>query len=640
MAEVSRIQIFENGGTSEDQNILALPPMFSDEGSENVRLVKTGQITVLDGWEQVNATPLVSTGGQALRMLGLFQYKKTDGSFTSWVVVGEDIFDETEVWHSTDDGATWTRLVNFPISTANTVVDMAQLGDDLQIVWQDASIVPQTYDGATVLPTGQTQPPALTVAETSVVGVLQGIYQYKQADIDDEGIVGPASPASPAQSIDDLRNLVSSIQVPTPPSTATRIFRTTGDGGVFYVVVDLTDGETEYEDNLDDRTLLSRQAEIINAGDPPPIETRFVEDHRARQFYADETTIYPSDLNLGQSVPLSNSFQVGEGQQGGDPIVGMSGDYRGELIIWKEHSVYRLSGSGRQTWNLIRTSASEGTPTHRSAVLVPAGAKYTDDQGMTSTITPSYAYFSSDNKLRLFDGDSDVVISDSIQDAVAASYYDFRRAVVGVHVPSYDWVVWWLPTGFGSEFATVAWDYGHGVMHANAAPALPNLATPWLGDSATDNEFIMAGTAFIDGLMWRIFNGTTNGGAARTATLRLKPFDAGVPGVQKTMRDIETYHDGITGAQTSLKVNIYEGFTSAGAGTPFVTLNYDNLANPAGTALVSTGQTELQNDFARYPVQMAFVVEVKYEGEDQWSFLGFTPGVQPYSAAPARTRTA
>lgn len=636
MPEVTRIPIFENGGTAEDTSILALPPMFSDAGSANVRLEKNGQITVLDGWAQLNATPLQSTGGQLLRFLGLFQYKKTDGSFASWVIVGEDLIDETEVWHSTDDGATWTRLVNFPSASGAAVVDMAQLGDDLIIVWDDASIAPQLYDGATVTPAGQTRPAALTIVELADVGVLQGVYQYKQADIDEDGIVGPASPASPPTSIDDKRNNVTGIQVPTPPHTATRIFRTTGDGGVFYVVVDLTDGETEYEDNLDDRTLLSRQAEIINSGEPPPATVKHVEDHRNRQFYSDDSTVYPSDIALGDSVPPSNSFKVGEGQQGGDVIVGMSGDYRGELIIWKEHSVYRLSGSGRQTWNLIRTSAAEGTPTHRSAVLVPAGAKYAEGQ----TTTPSYAYYSTDNKIRLFDGENDTIISDPIQDTLEKTYYDFRRAVVGTHVPSYEWIVWWLPTGVGPAFRTVAWDYSHGVMHADAAPYLPDLGTPWLGDSSLEEQFIMAGSSWIDGLVYRVFNGTTNGGSDREAVVRLKPFDAGVPSIQKTLRDFESFHDGITGAQTSLTINVYEGFQSAGTGTPFVTLDLSSLAVPAGESLVSSGQVELMNTNARYPVQMAFVVEVKYQGTENWSFLGYTPGVQPYSPAPSRTRTA
>jgi len=624
-------QVLVHGGTSEQASDLALPDLFSPRNSQNVRVSKLGEVKSVNGHAELNAaSQIVSTNGQNMAVTGIWFYE--NGATRRLVAVGDDGTDEVEVWHSTNDGVTWSRLKTLGATAVGRTPDADQLDDKLYIVF-GAGVAVQSYNGTACTDAGQTRPAAVSVAVVAgATGNLSGQYQYRQALVDSSGIVGPASPVSSSITVSGGRATVGNLD--SSGAGGLRVFRTTGDGGVFFATADFENGSVpaSFDDNLSDRDLRDRQAEMVNSGDAPP-KVSFAEQHRSRMFYLDDDTIYPSDPNLGQSVPAFNSFKVGQGQDSGDVTTGFSGDFRGEGIVWREHSVWRLVGDGRESWNTIRTGASVGTPTHRSAVRIEAGASYVNEKGDAEiTDRTAYFYVGTDNTLRLFLGDADVSIGAPLQDTLDRINYAARGAIRAVDYPPYGWVLIGLPLDANTKISHwVAWDYKRGFCHSNAVTFFPQLRDVALASTASVGHYLVGGGDAAS--VFRLFVDNDAGGANITIRIWEKPSSLGVPHRLKVARSCEPWFLP-QAASTTVTMKLYEGFADIGA-TEFESYTFELQESDVDVA--SPGQKELTHDTTgRYAVSTAFTISWEIASQKDITFLGRILGFQVLPPSESR----
>lgn len=633
---IQRQQVLIQGGDSESASDLTVPDLFSPRYSQNMRVLKLGEIESVEGFALQNAaSQIVSTNGQPMEISGIWHYRDEQDN-RRIVAVGDDLSDEVEIWHSIDGGFNWVRLKAMGAVGVGRTPNADMLDNDLFIAFGDGIKV-QKYDGsATVIDAGQARPAQLATPTTSAnTSGMDGQYSYKQALIDADGLIGPASPASDVISVNNgLRVNIAGIT--TAGAQGTRLFRNTGDGFVFYALVDLVAGETEYEDSLDDRTLLDRQAEIVNAGDPPP-EYDFCFQHKSRIIYMNRDTVAPSDLNIGESVPVENSFRVGQGQDQGDFTTGGSGDFRGEAIIWRERSVWRMTGDGRESWNLIRTGASIGTVSYLSTVRLESGATFTDEKGESGqTDRPAYFYVTPANEFKVFLGDADLTVSAPLQDTLERINYAARDKCRAIEIRSYGWVIVGLPLD-SSEVINhwVAWDYKRGFYYSNVGEFLPSIRSIVLSESAADAEIVIAGGALPSqgGDVFRFYNGYSADGSDYTIRLWEKPASLGVPGRLKILRHVEPWFEPTAGA-VSVTLNVYEGWPKFGA-TPFATFTFD--LQGSNVDMATPGQLELFSPTtARYAVDTAFVFEWTFTGQIKINYRGRTAGFQVLPPSESR----
>ena len=615
-------RVFLLGGDAEHASVLALPPLFSPEGSQNMHVNKEGELESMAGYDKLNAAAITTdTGATATKVVGLYHYRSRSGVTITRreVAVVDDGVNEYEIWHSTDGGATWSFLKDMGAAAVGLLPDFAQLDDTLIITFGPA-INAQTYNGTAVADAGASQPTGPAVAVVAgITGNLDGIYQYRIAQIDksEDPDIDPASLATTEVVVNKGKLKLTSL--PAVTDDGIRIFRTTGDGSVFFKVADVTTN-ADYTDNLHDRDLQDLQVEISQHGDSPVAGMQFNESHRDRIFYADEDTIYPSDVGFPQSVGPDLSFKTVMGQ--GDINRGMSGEFDGELIMWTEQSIVRLQGSGRQTWNQIPTAASIGTVHHRATALVPSNAKAVDAQGNPfSTGSPTYAFMAPDKTIRLFDGRNDTDISAPVKDTLATMSYALRANCWAVEVPSYDWIVFAICTAAGT-FTYIAWDYARGIWHNNIGTFWTGLAHSVVAESASASEIVMAGEAStaVGGFIYQLFTGTDADGSNITNKVRTVPLPAGVPDRPKLHMSIQPFFRALASA-TNATVNVYKGFVNTSA-SAYVALTFSmqaanaNVADPDPQELMDTTN-------ARYVDDEAIVLEVVVAGKVQWALMGW-----------------
>jgi len=118
------------------------------------------------------------------------------------------------------------------------------------------------------------------------------------------------------------------------------IYRTIGDGSVYYKIGEVTNGTTTYLDYTDDTTLLSNEALYTNGGivgnDSPPV-TGIIHALDNRMYYAVGNKVFQSLSNDPDSVP-ANFFDTFE-----EDVIGISST-RSNLVVFSNLNVYRVEG--------------------------------------------------------------------------------------------------------------------------------------------------------------------------------------------------------------------------------------------------------------------------------------------------------
>jgi hypothetical protein len=551
MAIPVQVQLFDAFlGTQEGIHSIILPDIFSSGGSKNVYIDKFGRTKKISGYTKQNSSALTTnTGGSAARFRGLFPYRSTSGGSVTRKIIGviDDTTDEWEIHASSDNGATWAFLYDAGAGSINTTPDFCQFGDNLYIT--NGKIGPRKYDGATVTAAGQTQSPTPTATLSSNSGNLLGNYNYKLVSVFTDGTRKSGSVASTSLSVQNKQVSLSWTADADVTTIGYEVYRTTGTGTVYYFT-SYVDGRTTvaFSDNISDLSVLENRV-LEEHGDPPPT-CYFCEPHKQRIWWlrtdAAPTRGYWSDAALPESVLGDNFLDFSDSETTGDFITGALGNFEGLFVVFTERAVWTVSGTGQIIGNIVdwtrtRTNAQIGAVTHRSVVRIPAGSKYTDQQGqLQTTAKTAIAYFTPLGDIRLFDGDNDLIISHPLRTSLGSYNYAQRAKIHALHDSTNDQIVWFYPSAnAGEPDSAVVWNYRYGVWYPWTP--LPMSASCEIETSSTSSLLLTGeGTLSKGAFCYQFLSGNSFDGSNIQATWMTKALygtnEQGQPAFSNTKR--------------------------------------------------------------------------------------------------------
>ena len=518
-----KVQLFDAFmGSQEGIHSVILPDIFSSGGSKNVYIDKYARVAQIAGYTKQNALefePNLLTGKFMVR--GLIPYRATaGGSITrKLLIVLDDGLNEWAVWASTDSGATATELDDFGGTAINMIPDWAQFGDSLYLT--NGKIQPQIYNGTTLDNTGLTQSPTITSASSGNSGHVTGNVRYKLVST----IAGVRQNGSaPSTSLLVVGKQVSLSWTADANTNVDgyEIYRTTGTGTLYYYLATISGRTTvAYTDNISDYTIIERRV-LEEHGDAPPV-CYYCEPHKQRMWWL-RTDTYPtraywSDPGDPQSVYAFNYLDFSDSETVGDVCTGALGNYEGLMIVFTEKALWSVSGTGAiigdiVDWTKTRTNVSTGCVTHRAALRVPAGSKFTDQMGQPQTTdVSSIAYFTPLGDIRIFDGDNDLIVSHPLRDTIAGFNYAQRHKIHAVLDSANEQAIWFIPTASNGEpNVAVVWNYRYGVWYT--WETMPFGASVEL-DTATDAALLLVGEASTTkgGYVYQFLSGTSFDGS-------------------------------------------------------------------------------------------------------------------------------
>lgn len=118
----------------------------------------------------------------------------------------------------------------------------------------------------------------------------------------------------------------------------------------------------------------------IHDNDPPPTGTTFVAFHGSRMFATDGVNLYYSSINKPESFSPSRMEPVNPND--GQKIVGFATLVDHHLVIFKERSMYKLTGpDDPNTWEITEVDLSVGLKASRSLTNVEGALWWEAEQG-------------------------------------------------------------------------------------------------------------------------------------------------------------------------------------------------------------------------------------------------------------------
>lgn len=511
------VQLFNSFlGSQQGIHSIILPDIFSSGGSQNVMIDKFARVLEINGYSKQNSSAFTTTNGDAALIRGLIPYRETTGGaiVRKLIFVIDDNADEWEVFVSTDNGATATRLES--LASTGKIPSFAQYDQDLYVT--NGTDQPRKYDGSSWSTTGLTQSPTITASASSSSGNITGTVQYKLVSLV-AGVRQNGSVGSTLLTVENKQVSLSWTEDSNTSVDAYEIYRTTGTGTTFYYLTTLTGRATaSYTDNTSDATILQNRI-LQEHGDPPPSGAYFAVPHKQRIWWlrtdSDPTKGWWSDPGIPESVYGENFLDFSDSETVGDQITGAVGNYQGLLIVFTEKAVWTVSGTGLiigdiTDWTKIRTNAQAGA-SGRSMVRIPAGSKYTDAQGQFQTLSiAAVAYFTPLGDIRIFDSDNDLIISHPVKDLLATFNYTERAKIHVLEDHANGQVIWFFPTGSSGECDTaVAWNYKYGVWYEWTP--MPFGASCWLDTSTTPALLLTGeGTTSKGGYIYSFLDSTAN----------------------------------------------------------------------------------------------------------------------------------
>ncbi len=517
-----QVQLFD-AFLGEQQGIhsIALPDVFSSGGSQNLYIDKYGRAKRVLGYVQQNHAPLATIGGAPARIRNLFHYKQTTGGSITRRLVGvlDNGVDTWDVWYSNDLGVTWSVLTSTALS--GQIADFAQFGDDLYIATGKSG--PLRLRDTVLTVAGTTQSPTPTAALSPNAGLLLGSYRYKLLSVA-SGVRQTGSAATASIAVQDHMILITWAPDVNPIVTGYELYRTTGTGDVFYFVdyID-THAAAGYLDNTADLTILENRI-MEEHGDPPP-PAYFCEPHKQRTWYfktdAFPTRGYFSDPGLPDSVlTTANYIDFSDAETVGDECTGALGNFEGQIVVGTERALWTVSGTGQVIGNVIdwtrtRTNAQTGWVTSRAVARVPAGSKYTDQNGkaqITNVVT--CAYLTPLKDIRLFDGENDTIISHPLKTTLGTLSYAARRKSHCLSDITRGEITWFFAADAALEPSTaITWNYRWGVWYER--PLWASMSAACEADTATQASVLLSGEATIatGGFIYQLWVGNSANGA-------------------------------------------------------------------------------------------------------------------------------
>lgn len=652
-------------GEQEGIHSIILPDIFSSGGSMNLCIDKYGRAKKISGYTAQNASAVTTnTGGSATLGRALFPYKATSGGTVTRQLLGvfDDGTDEVELWYSADDGATWTFSFDWGSTVVGQIPDFAQFGDVCYIT--TGKIAPKKWSASTLSAAGRTQSPTITATLSASVGALSGVYKYKLVSMV-AGARQAASAGSTALNVQDKQVSLTWTADTNVAVTGYEIYRTSGTGSVYYFVdfVDLR-ATAAYTDNNSDLVILENRV-MEEHGDPPPT-CYFCEPHKQRMWWG-RTDTYPtraywSDPGLAEDVLSDNFLDFSDSETQGDVITGMIGNQDGKLVVFTERAVWTVSGTGSVIGNIVdwtrtRSNASTGCVSHRTAVRVPAGAKYSDAQGKIQWVSPTgygtqagIAYLTPLGDIRFWDGQDDIIISHPKKTTLAGINYAFRNKAFAVTDHSRDEVAWIFPSGSAGEPDTaVVWNYRWGIWYTRSW----GFSHAVEADNSSTSSLLLATSrsTTTGGYVYKLWNGNSFNGSAINAIWMTKSLfgvdDAGQGQPAMTQKKRWRFVDFLfeTEQTTALTVEwLSGGAPDSGAALGSVTFSPgsatltdadgDTLVTAGGDSLIvaqlsTTAMTELKDSSGRYPHDESLRLRISDNSSNgSWSLEAMNLGYQ------------
>lgn len=610
MAVPLQVQMFDAFlGTQEGIHSIILPDIFSSGGSKNVYIDKFARVAQIGGYTKQNSSAMTTdTGASAAMIRGLIPYRKTaGGSITrKLLIVLDDAVNEWEIWVSSDNGETASFLYDAGATVINQIPDAAQFNDTVYIT--NGKVAARQYDGTTMSAVGLTQSPTITATEASASGNLKGNYKYKLVSTI-AGVRQSGSAASTSVLLTDKQMSLSWTADSNASVDGYEIYRTTGTGTTYYYLTSI-DGRltAAYTDNIGDQTILEFRI-LEEHGDNPPV-SYFCEPHKSRMWWL-KTDTYPtrgywSDAGLPTSVYSENFLDFSDSETVGDTITGALGNYEGLLVVFTEKALWTVSGTGAIIGDIVdftktRTNAGTGSVSHRSAVRIPAGSKFSDQTGqLQTTSVSSIAYFTPLGDIRLFDGDNDLIVSHPVRDTIRDFNFTYRSKIHAVIDSENDQAIWFLPTGVTGEPDTaVVWNYRFGVWYV--WQTMPFGASVEL-DTSSDAALLLTGEALTSkgGYIYRFLDGNSFDGSNIEAQWMTKTLygvnEQGQPALSNRKRwrwvdvlfridsDVDIDVEWLNGSAPN---------TAQSLGTVVVSPNAETLISTDGSTILSADGSEI-----------------------------------------------
>ena len=590
----SQVQYFggTGGGAHEGVGPLDVVDFYSSEDSINVYIEKggpLGQVKKILGYLKQNASPITTnTGGSDVKVVGLFPYRSFSAGATTRHVVAivDDGTNEYEAWVSTDSAATWTFKLELG-TTAGLIPDGAQMGNSLYIT--NGAGAGWVYDGSTVAAVGGTQSPQPTATATGT-GPLRGDYQYKLISLKAGTDRQLGSAASSSVRVENTAMGLTWTADADTDVVGYELYRTTGSGFEFYRLTYI-DGRTTAAftpDEVSDPNLL-QGITLERQGDAPTSGAHFVEAHESRmwwgRFNANPRRAYYSTPGVADSVGGFDFIDFTDADSASDQLTGMVGGFYGYEIFFEEYSIWSLSGTGEivnniANWERSKTSAQYGCVSHRSAIRVPAGAKYpTIDGQVATTGGETLAYFTPFNTINLLAPSgggnfADEVISHPKETFLDSVQFQYRSLVIAEHDKKRGHIRWYFPHGASQTTNNkgVQWDYRHGAWtELSTAP----FASACTIEEANVSQTLLTGNAVVasnSGLVFENWLGNNYNGSGNDiqADFWTKTFFGYTKDAAPMMDSLKIWQEmeivtGATASAQSLTWSMYQDYGNASA---------------------------------------------------------------------------
>ena len=222
-------------------------------------------------------------------------------------------------------------------------------------------------------------------------GNPNGTYTWKVTFADADGNESEASPASASQALASQIGSLSAIPVGDGRTTKRYVYRKGGSLTFYYRVGEVSDNATTtFSDNYSDATALTDGILLAGEveGDRPNTRlgstttVKYPTLHFSRLFWASQETdktnrIVWSKVSAPFAYPSGLYFDVGDAK----PITRIV-PFLDDLIIFKEDSIWRLSGNTESAFQLTRTPATVGCDMPFTVVKLQDRIMFTNSQGV------------------------------------------------------------------------------------------------------------------------------------------------------------------------------------------------------------------------------------------------------------------
>lgn len=562
--------------------------LTANEAADALNLsLSSGTATKRDGY--IRKLDFSSYGS----ILGMYNYLKVSGSSTQVIHLiksAGSLFAASD-WVATDLSVS---LSTTELACFTTMNNRCYLCDGSAFKVTDGT---SSYNAAIA------QPAAVTAAASASGGVLSGVYDYKVTFYSSTwGQESPASDASSSVTVAAKKIDLSDIPVSVDGRVgARRIYRRKTSSGQtdWFFIAEISDNTTTtYEDNILESDVNTNLLCPLSYSTSVP-NFRYLEQQGNVLFLAGDDT-NPTFLYytlVDQPWAVQSYLPIGSGSDT-DPITGLAA-YLGVLVIFKQRSIYVLSGNSRDTFYVRKVHGGVGCRGHHS--IVNAG---------------DYLYFLAEDGFWFFDGTNVAPVSgaeaqDPIRPDITARNYARDKYVVGVHDPDRSMILWLYS---GADSAST--DKGYAYFYEHSARTGYPCWVPWslgaIGYAARlcdpdDRQY----TTFVgteEGYLCYL-GGNDDDGSQFTYYWKTGEFDGGAPHKFKIWKELEIEFEPQS-ASSLINVNYYLNGSASS-----VSVGQHDMTAPVLRARIGVSSRQIALEFTGSSAQPAELATYSLEYE-------------------------